>query len=765
MSKENTVSEQKTSPDLAESVIDGADAPIQSLDEDRLGRRSFARALAVEVMAAPAARGYVMGLTGPWGSGKTSILNMTVDALDDRTIVVHFNPWMFSGTEALVSSFFGEIGKQLGKKEAKLKGIAGKLATYGQVLSPFAVLAGAGGAVQGVTAILQALSAEPSVFEQHQELRTMLDGLDKRLVVVVDDVDRLRPNEVLDIVRLVRLVGDFPNTLYLLAFDRHRVEECLGEGDPGRGRAYLEKIVQVTHDVPTARQPDVTAMFIAGLAPMLDDPAVSAGPFDADDWQNILTFIIRPLLVTPRHVQRLLGSLSMTMRLVGDEVALADLVGIEAVRVLRPALFEAIVPVADYLSVNTGLADQDGYQHGRSAADSPIAPMHAVAPALAGDVCRWLFPAARHYFENMRFGSEWEITWKRQRKIASSSVFRFYLERQLPDGVVPAQAVDDALSHLTDLAGLQQFLDQWSSDELMDLIERMNPAIEELPVNADNIEEDPARIATPVLLDLLPQLPEDRGAFRPHGSMTLMSAALRLLQRIPDEGARSEMVRAVFEDTRTLSSRLTLLRVVGHRENVGTGLIAATAAVELEDRLRDDLMAQSPSDFAVQDRIAWLADLMAETEEGKTALQALAEDDRVMLSLLADCAGETRGRALGAAAIEATKVLPWEGLKGWFGEDMLVRRIAEVLTAVTDDGMEISEEERAALYLAADYASGNQPQTPWERLVRRHQAADISAPAATDDEDHADSGGIDLANEVAILDPSHSDLGSASDEA
>ena len=593
----------------------------------------------------------------------------------------------------------------------------------------------------------------------------MLEGLDKQLVVVVDDVDRLRPGEVLDIVRLVRLVGDFPNTLYLLAFDRHRVEECLGEGDLERGRAYLEKIVQVTHDVPTARQPDVTAMFIASLVPMLDDLSVSAGPFDAGDWQNILTFVIRPLLVTPRHVQRLLGSLSMTMRLVRDEVAVADLVGIEAVRVLHPALFEAIVSVAGYLSVHTGLADQGGYQRGRNAADSPIAPMHAVAPGLAEDVCRWLFPAARLYFENMHFGSEWEITWRRQRKIASSSVFCFYLERQLPDGVVPAQAIDDALSHLSDRAELQQFLDKWSSDELMDLIERMKPAIEELPVNAGNIEEDPARIATPALLDLLPRLPEDRGAFRPRGSMTLMRAALRLLQRIPDEDVRGEVVCTVFEETRTLSSRLILLWVVGHRENVGTGLIAATVAVELEDRLRADLIAQSPADFAVQDRIARLADLMAETEEGKAALQALAEDDRVMLSLLADCIGETRGQALGAAAIQVTKVLPWEGITGWFGEDMLVRRIAEVLAAGEDHGMEISEEQRAALYLAADYAVGNRPQTPWERLVRRHHGADTVAPAAEGDEDQANDERSDVANEVPKLDSPHDGLGSASDEA
>jgi hypothetical protein len=97
---------------------------------------------------------------------------------------------------------------------------------------------------------------------------------------------------------MVRLVGDFPNTRYLLAFDRHRVEECFGENDIERGRACPEKIVQVTHDVPAARQPDVTAIFLAGLARILDD--LPAGPSDVGDWQNILVLAVRPLLVTPR---------------------------------------------------------------------------------------------------------------------------------------------------------------------------------------------------------------------------------------------------------------------------------------------------------------------------------------------------------------------------------------------------------------------------------------------------------------------------------
>lgn len=698
-----------------EQVIDQGDSPIGSLEEDRLGRRPFAEALAAEIMAAPAARGYVMGLTGPWGSGKTSILNMTMDALGGDALVVQFNPWMFSGTEALLASFFEEIGKQLEPRTSALKEIAGKLATYGHLLSPVATLVGGGSAMSGAADVLEKLSAGPSVLERREELRDLLKKLDRRLVVVLDDVDRLRPQEVLDIVRLVRLVGDFPNTLYLLAFDRGRVEECLGEGNIERGRAYLEKIVQVTHDVPSPRQPDVTTIFVSGLEHLIE--TLPTGPFDTGDWQNIFAFVVRPLLATPRSVRRLLSSLSMTMRLVGDEVALADLIGIEAVRVLCPAMFTAIISVADSLSPR-GVPTQSGYVHGQSVLDSPIGPMAQVDEPYGTQVCRWLFPAACRYFENMHYGPEWEVTWRNQRKIASASVFRFYLERQLPDGVVPARTVDVALASLTDREQLKCLLEPLSAAAVMDLVERMNATLENIPFNEDAVEGDPARVALPVLLDLLPRLPEDTGMLSFSGSMVLLRAAIRLLRRIPTEEARAEVVRLVLSGTASMTGRLLLLRMVGHREGIGAGLISADEQKELNEQLRRELIELPASRFAAETRNVRLADFMAETVEGRDALQTLVEDDRVMLSLFARSVGQTRAQGMGAAAVQVTRVLAWDQLAAWVGDETLIRRTAELLAAVTEEGLGLSDEEREALRLAADYATGARPESSFDRIMR-----------------------------------------------
>ena len=398
----------------------------------------------------------------------------------------------------------------------------------------------------------------------------------------------------------------------------------------------------------------------------------------------------------------------------------ADLVGIEAIRVLRPTMFEAIVSVADYLSARMMMPGQGGYQPGRSPTDTPIGPMVAVDAALAQDVCRWLFPGARHYIENMNQGSEWEGTWRRQRKIASASVFRFYLERQLPDGVVRARVVDAAVEHLKRRKELQSIVDSMSSAELLDLIERMNQGLEEIPVDLAALDKDPATVGLPVLMDLLERLPEETGMFRFGGSMVLTRAALGLLKRLPTPEARAEAVRSVLPQIRSLSARLILILVCGHREGVGNRLLVSEVATELENTLRSDLMALPAADFAKEPQTVRLAKLLAETPEGRTVLGDLAEDDRVMLSLFVGSVGDITRQAIGSVAVEVTKTLAWDLLAGYFGgdEEMLKRRTGELVEAVKSNAMTISDEEREALRLALDYATGNRPETSFDRIMR-----------------------------------------------
>ncbi len=90
----------------------------------------IAERIAVEARTAPSDGGFVIALCGTWGSGKTSIGNMVAEAIeiDEDSVVVRFNPWMFSGAEDLIGRFFGELAATLGKREAKFRTVAKRVA-------------------------------------------------------------------------------------------------------------------------------------------------------------------------------------------------------------------------------------------------------------------------------------------------------------------------------------------------------------------------------------------------------------------------------------------------------------------------------------------------------------------------------------------------------------------------------------------------------------------------------------------------------------
>lgn len=88
--------------------------PITSEIQDRFGRAEFARRLAKALLAhdGKLARGVVVGLVGPWGSGKSSTLNLLQEYLSkykSNPVVVRFEPWIISKGEDLLISLTKEI--------------------------------------------------------------------------------------------------------------------------------------------------------------------------------------------------------------------------------------------------------------------------------------------------------------------------------------------------------------------------------------------------------------------------------------------------------------------------------------------------------------------------------------------------------------------------------------------------------------------------------------------------------------------------------
>lgn len=694
-----------------------SDEPITRRAEDRLNRAQLAEAIADQVIHSPPGQGFVIALDGPWGSGKTSVLNMIEESVDERsaTVVLRFNPWLFSGTEQLVGRFLQELSAQLGEKadeagDERLRNVATRLAGYGEVLVPLGWVPLLGPWLSRAGALAVALGRrpkdkpQPSALAQQQQVRAALDELDGRVLVIVDDLDRVEPEQIRDVVRLIKLVADFPNVTYLVAYDADKVAAALGDNVQS-GREYLEKIVQVTHDLPGIHDWPLVRLLQteldAALAP------IEHGPFVPDDWVNIFHTGMRPFFENVRDVRRYLNAVPVTLRVLGSEVALVDALALETLRIFAPAAYSKMPALVATLT-GEGERDWNGRSREREEADArAIAELvEAAAPHqnAVRQMLQRLFPRiGRHVGGSSIIGSGQD--YRRNRRVAHPDVLRIYLRRTLPEGATPAQLVAEVYESMGDQERLGELLATVDDALLEDLLGRLEDYERDFDPAA-------AEVATEVLLNQLPRLREGRRGMTDAGAeIALTRVVLRVLRRVEDEQERLAIVRRVLPRVEQLSAREELVDLVGHRENVGHRLVPAAAGDELYRELYRQVV---DADSAALARERQLLSLFYRATEGETdgrraRVRELCADDRVLLRLLRSGYGESRRQQMGDLAVRTTPQLPWKLLADIVGgEERLRERVGEVATRV--DREELDDRARVALETAERYVSGELPE-------------------------------------------------------
>jgi len=325
-----------------------SDEPIESKEQDHLGRFRTAQIIANEIRNVDSRSGAVIGVLGPWGSGKTSLINMIRKELEAEPAYsfVDFNPWLFSGSDDLVRSFFGELSEQLRIGKGKLYSLADQLEHYGDAVAPLQVLPVVGSWIGRISGTGQAVKklrgkGEGGVGALRKKINEHMKGLTAPIVVIVDDVDRLPTSEIREIFKLVRLTASFPNIIYVVAFDRVRVETALAE-DGLPGRDYLEKIIQVNYDVPAIPGSAIREQLLQALDDSLQG-IENTGSFDTKRWPDVFEEVIRPLIRNMRDVRRYTASLRGSVSSLDGQVELVDVLAIEAVRVFLPDTYSSIL--------------------------------------------------------------------------------------------------------------------------------------------------------------------------------------------------------------------------------------------------------------------------------------------------------------------------------------------------------------------------------------------------------------------------------------
>jgi len=209
------------------SIEHALERPIRSFSEDKLQRESFVERLSSALIdpSKDRATGVVIGLTGPWGCGKSSILNLVHEHIFENfpdALVVRFDPWLVSSGNAIIHEFLSELLgtiNQTEKMKKKLSRFASHIAEYGKYLAPFADLVTPGASLlarSGSKLVSSELNHPESLHSLRRKIVKDLEEIGTPIIVLIDELDRVDDNEIRAIAQLVRAVMDFPNMSYLL---------------------------------------------------------------------------------------------------------------------------------------------------------------------------------------------------------------------------------------------------------------------------------------------------------------------------------------------------------------------------------------------------------------------------------------------------------------------------------------------------------------------------------------------------------------------
>lgn len=585
-----------------------ADRPIISHSDDLLGVAGFAESLATSIKGWTGRDSLIVALYGPWGSGKSSIKNLAVEALrgdkEHCPSIVEFNPWQWAGQAQLAEGFFQEIGVALGfkQKDKQNKKRASKWRSYAAYLKMGSFLAGSlrsiiawllfilgfiamgsglfvdpahiktiiivtgalaiplaalfrwGGAfVDNVVSIFEAKSKvqEKSLAEIKKELSKLLQELSSPVLVIIDDVDRLSKEEIKYLFQLIKANADFPNLVYLLLFQRDLIEKHF---DP----EFLEKIVQVGFDIPRIEHIRLEKTLFRGLDELLSEN-IAEKRFDQHYWGNLFVPGLRPFFETLRDVHRFLATLSFHLALFRNknsfEVNSVDLIGLEVIRVFEPKVYQHLFELKPILTGQheSYRSDNKAIEETRKTLESVILQSSENRRQPIQEIIKVLFPRAERYLGGTSYGGGFEDKWYRDLRVCHPDVFDRYFHFAIPEGDIAQADLDRILSSTANRETLVAEMQALNKRGMLKVfLDRLESYKEEIDINH----------AVPfitALFDIGDELPEDEPGFFMIGShWHAVRVVYWYLKKEPDIKKRGQILKQASNDSTGLY--LTVMR-------------------------------------------------------------------------------------------------------------------------------------------------------------------------------------------------------------
>jgi predicted KAP-like P-loop ATPase len=476
---------------ISDFVI-SSDVPLTDPADDAYGYATFAKRIADAVCKTASPKGLVMAIHGPWGVGKSTLLNFVKYDIaqlpeDGRPIVIDFNPWWFNNREHLASQFLLQFRAKLLNESEQLRKIGDKLAEYSDSLGTIAATSvGQPWLSIIISCLLKLFKKKPEdVPALKVVISNELEKAQQRFVFIIDDIDRLAPNEICELFKVIKALADFPNVIYLLSFDRNTVAEALRTSLGVDGEAYLEKIIQAQFSLPAVDRIRLRKKFLSDL-----DKLFSLFPLrklDKTHWGNVYWEGLDQYINKPRDIVRTINTLSVTYPTVAGEVNPTDFVALEFLRIFEADVYTTIKDNRDKFAGHAERKYGKDEQHYKLFHETWLSKVQEDHQSSVKGLVTRLFPKLEAVWNNMTYDSQWLKDWRRELRVCSPDIVDVYFQFGLQQDSLRRFELDNLLAVAANDIDAIQILESASkiirpdgTSKAREYLERLSDFIDEI---------------------------------------------------------------------------------------------------------------------------------------------------------------------------------------------------------------------------------------------------------------------------------------------
>lgn len=631
-----------------------SDKAIESSEQDLLGRVTFSKQLGEAIYKYDGKDGLVLGVFGKWGTGKTSILNMVVNEInylsyndDDSPIIVNFSPWNYTDKDNLISLFFRVLKNRLDmdKYEETRKKIGKALTDYSDALDALALVPMVG---SGLATILKTiakaqgaeLSKDVDIDTTKENLETVLGDTNQKIVVIIDDIDRLTNTQIRDIFQLVKQVGNFPNIIYVLSMDREVVCRALESVHNIDGAKYLEKIVQIPFEIPALLKPRLRELFLTKLENTVK--AISDNPkIDQSYWTEVVTNCIEPYIETLRDVNRVINTFQFRYKILNEETAFEDMVALTTIEVLEPQLYQWIGRNKDLLcstyfhSYSALFREKSDY---RTSIYEELKKL-GINTDIGIKFLTTLFPVFANDIDERDYRYT-ESNIRETMRVAQEERFDSYFMFDLREIPVTRYVINDCINKMA-LNDLITTITVINNDGNIEYF------IDELRSLVDTIPEKRLGLLSSVILNVLHKFSQNSQFFMSSAYTKAEFLVYDIMSRINDENERYNLIKSVLENINkeqlgTLASFINRIelshgRLAGKEESIEKQLITLQHLIDIEPIYVSKINEITQSEIIIDIRDFHMAFYLWECldkDRARTYLNNILKEDNNILKFI-----------------------------------------------------------------------------------------------------------------------------------